>query len=87
MRLAPDEHDKISFDALGHRAMRIEELRLAAACAAERVRKTGVPYSFSPMTSRERRIIHLALRDDADLRTESQGPGRAAQCGRVSQRL
>jgi spoIIIJ-associated protein len=73
LRLAPDEHDKLSFDALNHRAMRIEELRLAARVAAERVRKSGVPYSFSPMTSRERRIIHLALRDEADLKTESQG--------------
>jgi spoIIIJ-associated protein len=73
LRLGPDEHDKVSFDTLGHRAMRIEELRLAAGVAAERVRKTGAPYSFSPMTSRERRIIHLALRDQTDLRTESQG--------------
>ncbi len=73
LRLAPDEHDKVSFDALGHRAMRIEELRMAARVAAERVRKTGAPYTFSPMTSRERRIIHLALRDESDLKTESQG--------------
>ena len=73
VRLRPDEHEKISFDALGHRAMRIEELRLLARAAAERVRKTGVPYSFNPMTSRERRIIHLALREESDLKTESQG--------------
>jgi spoIIIJ-associated protein len=73
LRLGPDEHDKVSFDALGHRAMRIEELRLSAKVAAERVRKTGAPYSFSPMTSRERRVIHLALRDESDLKTESQG--------------
>jgi spoIIIJ-associated protein len=73
LRLRPDEHDKISFDALGHRAMRIEELRIMAQAAAERVRKTGTPYSFTPMTSRERRIIHLALRDATDLKTESQG--------------
>jgi spoIIIJ-associated protein len=73
LRLGPDEHEKVSFDALGHRAMRIEELRLAASVAAERVRKTGTPYTFSPMTSRERRVIHLALRDASDLKTESQG--------------
>jgi spoIIIJ-associated protein len=73
LRLRPDEHDQISFDALGHRAMRVEELRLLAQAAAERVRKTGAPYSFTPMTSRERRIIHLALRNELDLKTESQG--------------
>ena len=27
------------------------------------------------MSSRERRIVHLALRDQADLHTESQGEG------------
>ncbi|MFB3814595.1 MAG: protein jag [Terriglobales bacterium] len=73
LRLAPDEHEKVTFDAMGHRAMRIEELRMAARVAAEKVRKTGAPYAFSPMTSRERRVIHLALRDEPDLKTESQG--------------
>jgi len=73
LRLGYDEHDKVSFDALNHRAMRVEELRLSARVAADRVRKSGAPYTFSPMTSRERRILHLALRDEADLKTESQG--------------
>ena len=35
----------------------------------------GTPYEFSPMSSRERRIVHLALRDEADLHTESEGEG------------
>ena len=73
LRLAHGEHEKLVFDSMNHRAMRLEELRLAAGVAAERVRKTGNPYSFSPMSSRERRILHLALRDEADLHTESQG--------------
>src|SRR5215471_13575345 len=37
LRVAPDEHEKVSFDALGYRAMRIEELRTAARVAADRV--------------------------------------------------
>jgi spoIIIJ-associated protein len=73
LRLPHGEHEKLVFDSMNHRAMRLEELRLAAGVAAERVRKTGSPYSFSPMSSRERRIIHLALRDAPDLRTESSG--------------
>ena len=32
-----------------------------------------MPHEFGPMTSRERRVLHLALRDFEDLRTESQG--------------
>jgi spoIIIJ-associated protein len=73
LRLAPDEHEKVSFDCMNHRAMRLQELRLAAGVAAERVRKNGMPHEFGPMSSRERRVLHLALRDMPDLRTESQG--------------
>jgi spoIIIJ-associated protein len=58
-----------------HRSIRIQELRMAANVAAEKVRRTGTPYEFTPMSSRERRIVHLALRDEADLLTESEGEG------------
>jgi len=75
LRLPGNEHEKISFDCMNHRAMRLEELRIAAGVAADRVRKTGTPYEFAPMSSRERRVVHLALRDQSDLRTESQGEG------------
>ena len=75
LRLPGNDHEKIRFDCMNQRAIRLEELRVAADVAAERVRKTGVPYEFSPMSSRERRIVHLALREHADLRTESQGEG------------
>ncbi len=73
LRLAPDEHEKVSFDCQNFRSARLQELRLAADVAAERVRTSGMPYAFVPMSSRERRILHLALRDCADLRTESGG--------------
>lgn len=75
LRMPGNEHEKICFDCRNHRAMRLEELRAAAAVAAEKVRKTGTPYQFAPMSSRERRIVHLALREYTDLRTESQGEG------------
>jgi spoIIIJ-associated protein len=55
--------------------MRLQELRAAADVAAARVRQTGTPYQFAPMSSRERRMVHLALRDQSDLRTESEGEG------------
>jgi spoIIIJ-associated protein len=75
LRLGGNEHEKICFDCMHHRSLRLEELRLAADVAAQRVRKTGTPYEFAPMSSRERRIVHLALRDHGDLRTESEGMG------------
>jgi spoIIIJ-associated protein len=75
LRLPGNEHEKICFDCKNHRSLRIEELRAAASVAADKVRKTGAPYQFAPMSSRERRIVHLALREHTDLRTESQGEG------------
>lgn len=75
LRVPSGEHEKISFDCKNHRSMRLEELRIAANVAADKVRKTGSPYHFTPMSSRERRIVHLALRNEADLHTESEGEG------------
>jgi spoIIIJ-associated protein len=75
VRLEAEEHDIISFDANSFKALRARELKLAAETAAERVRSTSQPYSFAPMSSRERRMLHLAFRDYADLETESSGEG------------
>jgi len=75
LRLHPEHHDKISFDCQGYRAARQQELKLAAQVAAERVLKAGVPYSFAPMSSRERRLIHLVFRDHESLTTQSEGEG------------
>lgn len=75
LHLASGEHERVCFDCQNRRSLRIQELRTAADVAAEKVRKTGTPYHFSPMSSRERRIVHLALRDETDLHTESEGEG------------
>src|SRR6201982_3648394 len=75
LHLSSGEHEKVCFDCQNRRSVRIQELRAAATVAAEKVRKTGSPYEFNPMSSRERPIVHLALRDEADLHTESEGEG------------
>src|SRR5947199_353159 len=67
--------DKILFDCQEHRMMRFAELGLAANAAAEKVKRTGVPHPFGPMSGRERRVIHMALRGNNDVRTESEGFG------------
>ena len=77
LRIGSDEHDRVAFDCMGFRAARIEELKLSAGVAAEKVKKSKMPYSFAPMSSRERRMVHLALKEQADLRTESEGEGPA----------
>jgi len=78
LRMPSEHHSRISFDANDYRLLRIEELRLSAQAAAEKVKRTGVPFRFNPMNSRERRVIHLALHNETALRSESggMGPGR-----------
>ncbi len=77
LRIPPEDHSLISFDANEYRLMRVEELRMSALAAAEKVKRTRTPFHFNPMTSRERRVIHLALRGEKDLRSESVGFGPA----------
>jgi len=77
--MAPEEHSRICFDANDRRILRIEELRMSAQAASERVKKSRQPFHFSPMNSRERRILHLALRDETDVRSESVGEGPIRQ--------
>ncbi len=79
LRVPAEDHSRICFDANDYRVLRIQELRLSAQTAAERVKKSGQPFFFNPMTSRERRILHLALRDETTLRSESVGMGSFRQ--------
>ncbi|MFN7994370.1 MAG: R3H domain-containing nucleic acid-binding protein [Bryobacteraceae bacterium] len=75
LRMPSEDHSRISFDANDYRLLRIEELRMSAAAAAEKVKGTGQPFRFNPMNSRERRVIHLALRNETEVRSESSGSG------------
>lgn len=79
LRLAPEEHSRLCFDANEHRRLRIQELRMSAQAAADRVRKSHAPFHFSPMNNRERRILHLALTGEAGIRSESVGEGPIRQ--------
>ncbi|MEK6299271.1 MAG: R3H domain-containing nucleic acid-binding protein [Acidobacteriota bacterium] len=69
------EELRIVFDSGSYRAQREKELRLMAEKAAEKVRTARTPFSFTPMSANERRIIHLALAEDTTVVTESQGSG------------
>jgi spoIIIJ-associated protein len=74
LRLEHEDHDRISFDAENFKVLREQELRLAAEAAVEKVRRTGQPHAFNPMSSRERRLLHIALADSG-LPTASSGLG------------
>jgi spoIIIJ-associated protein len=79
LRMPSEDHSRLSFDANDYRALRIEELRLSAQTAAEKVKRTGQPFRFNPMNSRERRVIHMALRNEPEIRSESLGSGPQRQ--------
>lgn len=74
-RLEESLFPKVSFDCEDYRRMRVEELKLMAQVAADRVRETGMPFPLGPMNARERRVIHLALNNRPEVRTESEGQG------------
>ncbi|HEX4031593.1 MAG TPA: R3H domain-containing nucleic acid-binding protein [Terracidiphilus sp.] len=76
LRLDQREQDLVSFDAANFKALRAQELRLTAETAAEKVIRTGMPYSFPPMNSRERRLMHLACRELKGVETASMGEGQ-----------
>jgi spoIIIJ-associated protein len=75
LRMPAEHHSLLCFDSNDYRTLRIEELRLSAMTAAESVKRTRRPFHFNPMSSRERRIIHLSLRNETDIRSESTGTG------------
>ena len=64
---------KIRFDCAGYRARREESLIHLAESVAREVLHKRAPVSLEPMSSWERRIIHLALQDKRDIMTSSEG--------------
>jgi len=79
LRLEPPFQDKLFLDCAGYRSLRVEELKMMARAAAERVQTSRQPFKLNPMNSRERRIVHLALQSVPGIRTESIGTGPQRQ--------
>ena len=70
-----EKTERFICDAEGFRQTRKAELQAMARFAAQNVRKSGTSFTFGKLNSTERRIIHLTLREEADLATESIGDG------------
>jgi spoIIIJ-associated protein len=70
-------HDwtNIVIDVGGYRKSRERTLSELAQRMADRVRQSGRPISLEPMPANERRIIHITLRGDPDVTTQSVGFG------------
>lgn len=78
-RLAVNQrsHTRSQFtvDVNGYRAKRAESLRKLALRLADQAQQSGRTVSLEPMPPAERRIIHLALREHAQVFTQSIGEG------------
>lgn len=66
---------RILVNAGAYREKREDMLTEMAHQAARQVRATGREVVLEPMNPRDRRVIHLALRDNRDVRTFSRGEG------------
>jgi spoIIIJ-associated protein len=64
---------KIRFDCAGYRARREESLIHLAESVAREVARKRAPVTLEPMSSWERRVIHMALQDNRDITTSSEG--------------
>jgi spoIIIJ-associated protein len=68
-----DDRKDVVVDAAGYRERRRVTLEALAQRSAEQARVTGEPVELEPMTSVERRIVHLCLKDAAGVGTRSEG--------------
>jgi spoIIIJ-associated protein len=65
----------ISLDAGDFRAARTEELKQLGLELAAEVKKSGKTRSIPSLNPSERRVVHVALQDDKDVRSRSVGEG------------
>lgn len=71
-----DREHRFICDAEGFRKTRRAELQAMARFAADNVRKNARPFTFGVLNSTERRVIHMTLKEEEDLFSESVGNGR-----------
>lgn len=68
-----DETERIIVDVEGYLDRRKQSLEEMALRMAERVKETGRRFSMRPMNPQERRVVHVALQEDEEIRTFSVG--------------
>ena len=66
---------RIAIDVEAYRARHNEALALLAQKYGEKVKRSGRPITLNPMNPYDRRIVHMALQGDTDLKTISRGEG------------
>jgi len=71
----PEDTTPFLIDINDYQRKRIEEIKERARMSAQRVRYFKKEVVMQPMSAYERRIIHMALAEDPDVKTESVGEG------------
>jgi spoIIIJ-associated protein len=68
-----DDRKSVVVDAAGYRDRRRDTLETLALRSAERAKATGEPVALEPMSSIERRIVHVRLQEEPGVSTRSEG--------------
>lgn len=69
-------HKHILLDVAGYRSRRLITLQNIVENTKKQVRDSGLPCVLPPLSSTERRQVHLMLQDDAELISYSEGYGQ-----------
>lgn len=79
LRMDEENAPRVVIEVEGQEEVREQVLEELAERAARRALKSGRSLALEPMNARERRIVHVALRDVDDVATMSIGSGRYRQ--------
>jgi spoIIIJ-associated protein len=67
---------RIVLDINDYRKRKTENLKRMAIRIGEKVKSKGRPLTIGPFDAHDRRLIHIALKEDPAVRTESLGEGK-----------
>ena len=67
---------KVTLDTENYRQKQEERLQITATKIAAQVATSGKPFRMDPMSSKERRLVHMFLKDNEDVETVSEGEGQ-----------
>jgi len=75
LRHKVESHTRIKLEAQGYREKREKSVSLLAHRMAKKAQKTGRAVTLQPLGARERRLVHLTLKNIKGIRTHSVGEG------------
>jgi len=74
-RMTGDEKSIVIVDVESYLERQTEKLKELAVNLAQKAKETGVEIPMRPMSSKDRRVVHMVLKDHEHVTTESRGEG------------